>query len=98
MTQSMEINTSVAMLVSVFGNPIHADAEANNYEWYVEFPDGSSAILKNLSKGGSAGRVQAWEVSCSSEAAAEQVTAKLEEGENYYDGGLHPELFIKRDN
>lgn len=98
MTHSTEINTSVAMLVSVFGNPIHADAEANNYEWRVEFSDGSSAILRNASKGGSAGRVQTWEVSCTSESAAEQVNAKLEEGENYYDGGLHPELFIKRDN
>jgi hypothetical protein len=96
MTQSTEINTSVAMLVSVFGDPVHADHEANNYEWFVEFADGNKAVLRNIDKGGSAGRVQAWEVSSDSESGIAQVNAKLTEGENYYDGAMHPELFIKR--
>lgn len=98
MTQSIEINTSVAMLVSVFGDPVHADSEANNYEWQIYFSDGAKAILRNTGKGGSSGRVQAWAVSSDSEAGINQVNAKLEEGENYYEGALHPELFIKRND
>lgn len=97
MSHRSEISTSVAMLVSVFGNPIHADSEANVYEWIVEFSDGNKAVLKNLSKGGSASRIQDWEVASDSQSAIDKVNAKLEEGENYYEGGLHPELFITRD-
>lgn len=96
MTQKYEINTSTAMLVSVFGDPARADSEANNYEWHIDFADGTKAVLRNLSKGGSSGRVQAWELTSDSESAIAQIKAKLEEGENYYEGGLHPELFIKR--
>jgi len=96
MTHSTEIRTSAAMLVSVFGDPIHADNEANNFEWQIDFPDGSNAILRNTSKGGSSGRVQAWKVSSDSETGIAQVNAKMAEGENYYEGALHPELFINR--
>lgn len=97
MTHSTEIHTSVAMLISVFGDPIHADRETNSYEWQIDFADSSKAVLRNVSKGGSAARVQAWEVSSDSESGIAQVSAKLQEGENYYDGALHPELFTKRD-
>lgn len=97
MTHSTEIQTSVAMLISVFGDPLRADSEANNYEWRIDCADGSVAILRNTSTGGSAARVQAWELSCTSEAGIAQICAKLAEGENYYEGTLHPELFIKRD-
>tara|TARA_R110001592_G_scaffold18013_4_gene75366 strand:+ start:634 stop:930 length:297 start_codon:yes stop_codon:yes gene_type:complete len=98
MTHNTEIQTSLAMLVSVFGNPTHADSEANRYEWHLEFADGTRAILSNASTGGSSARVQAWELSSDSETAIAQVTEKLQEGENYYDGALHPELFIDRNN
>ena len=98
MTHSTEIHTSVAMLTSVFGDPAQANSETNNYEWHIDLPDGSKASLRNTSTGGSAARVQAWELSSDSEAGIAQVNAKLEEGENYYEGTLHPELFIKRDS
>lgn len=98
MSHRSEISTSVAMLVSVFGNPLHADSEANVYEWNIELSDNSKAIVKNITKGGSASRIQEWEVISSSQSGIDQINAKLEEGENYYEGGLHPELFIKRDN
>lgn len=97
MTQSTEIHTSVAMLISVFGNPTHSDSDANSYEWNIEFADGSKAQLRNISKGGSAARVQTWEVNSDSESGIDQVNGKLAEGENYYEGALHPELFSKRD-
>tara|TARA_R100001377_G_scaffold59351_1_gene35810 strand:- start:597 stop:893 length:297 start_codon:yes stop_codon:yes gene_type:complete len=97
MTHSSEIHTSVAMLISVFGDPARADHEANSYEWHIELADGSKVHLRNLSTGGSAARVQPWELSSDTEAGIAQINAKLEEGENYYEGGLHPELFIKRD-
>lgn len=97
MTHNSEIQTSVALLISVFGEPFQADSEANSYEWRIDCADGSSAVLRNVSTGGSSARVQAWELSSDSEAGIAHVNAKLEEGENYYDGALHPELFIKRD-
>lgn len=96
MTHSTEIHTSAAMLTSVFGNPARADSEANSYEWHIDFADGSKAILRNISAGGSSARVQAWELSSDTEEGIAQVNAKLAEGENYYEGGLHPELFIQR--
>ncbi len=96
MTQHSEISTTVAMLVSLFGNPYHADPEANAYEWRIELDDGSLAIVRNLNKGGSAGRIQDWSIACESEQSINKLKAKLEEGENYYEGSLHPELFITR--
>ena len=98
MTHNTEIQTSVAMLISVFGNPTRADSDANRYEWHLEFADGSKASLSNVSVGGSSARVQTWELSSESDAGIAQVTEKLQEGENYYDGALHPELFIDRNN
>ena len=98
MTHNTEIQTSVAMLISVFGTPTRADSEANRYEWHLEFADGSKAVLSNVSVGGSSARVQAWELSGDSETAIAQVSEKLQEGESYYDGALHPELFIDRNN
>lgn len=98
MTHDTEIQTSVAMLISVFGNPTRADSDANRYEWQLEFNDGSKAILSNVSVGGSSARVQTWQLSSDNDAGVAQVKAKLEEGENYYDGALHPELFIKRND
>lgn len=97
MTHKTEIHTSLAMLISVFGDPTHADNETNSCEWQIEFADGDKATLRNLSTGGSSGRIQTWELSSESEAGITQVNAKLAEGENYYDGALHPELFSNRD-
>ncbi|MDX1491935.1 MAG: hypothetical protein R3332_11665 [Pseudohongiellaceae bacterium] len=96
MSQRAEITTTVAMLVSVFGEPLHADSEANMYEWSIEFPDGAKALIRNLDKQDSAGRVQRWEIISDSDSAIEQCNEKLDEGKNYYEGTLHPELFIKR--
>lgn len=97
MTHSTEIHTSVAMLISVFGEPTSADSETNNYEWQIDFADGSTAVVRNADTGGSTARVQAWELHSASAAGIAQFNAKLEEGENYYEGALHPELFVKRD-
>ena len=96
MTHSTEINTTLAMLVSVFGNPTVADSDAKLYEWKLEFADGSKADLNNSRNAGSTGRILTWEVNSDSESGIPQVLARLEEGENYYDGTLHPELFINR--
>lgn len=98
MTHHTEINTSVAMLISVFGEPTRVNSEANNYEWHIDFADGSKAFIRNVGNSGSSARVQAWDVNSDSSSGIAQVNAKLEEGENYYDGALHPELFIKRDD
>ena len=86
------------MLVSLFGNPHLADPEANAYEWRVELDDGTLAIIRNLNKGGSAGRIQDWSIACVNDEAIAKIKEKLEEGENYYEGSLHPELFITRKN
>lgn len=97
MKQKTEIHTSLAMLISVFGDPTRADNETSSYEWQIEFADGNKATLRNLSTGTSTGRLQTWELSSESDAGIAQVNAKLAEGENYYDGALHPELFSNRD-
>ena len=96
MTEHSDISTTVAMLASLFGNPFKADAEANAYEWRIEMDDGALAIVRNINKGGSAGRIQDWSIDSESNSAIEKLKAKLEEGENYYEGALHPELFINR--
>lgn len=97
MAHTAQINASVAMLASLFGNPNHADADINHYEWLIRFDDASQVILRNVSQAVSAGRMQTWEVSSDSETAIAQLKDKLEQGENYYEGSLHPELFIHRE-
>lgn len=96
MTQHSEISTTVAMLVSLFGNPHQADPEANAYEWRIVIGDNPLVIVRNLKQGGSAGRIQDWSLDSESADAINQLKEKLEEGENYYEGSLHPELFITR--
>jgi hypothetical protein len=96
MSYNSEINTTMAMLISVFGNPDLANSEANVYEWHLEFPDGAKVTLCNSGHEESAGRMQTWLVSSDQESGLAQVNAKLDEGENYYEGTLHPELVVKR--
>lgn len=97
MTHTTEIHASVAMLASLFGDPAHADSDANRYEWHVRFEDGGSVVLRNTGSVASAGRMQSWEVAADSPSALTELENRLHEGENYYEGVLHPELFIHRE-
>lgn len=94
---SIELHTSAAMLISVFGQPERADAEVNSFRWRLTNADGSNAQIFSQQTGAvSAAKVQPWQVEGSSQSAIEQVQEAMQAGENYYDGVLHPELFIKR--
>jgi hypothetical protein len=89
-----EINTTRALLISVFGAPFRADPEANIYEWHLNFPDNSHANISNQSANPQhSARIQTWLVVGSNAAAITHVKAALAQGENYYEGPLHPELF-----
>ncbi|MDT8429420.1 MAG: hypothetical protein RQ757_11700 [Pseudomonadales bacterium] len=98
-TRHCEINSTAAMLISVFGPPWHAEAEVASMEWFLEFEDGSHAVIRNQDAiHSSHGRIQTWIASADSVAALEKIKAKLQEGDNYYEGSLHPELFVKRED
>jgi hypothetical protein len=92
-----EVSTTVAMLISVFGAPFRGDSEANIFEWRLELQGGGSArIVNQQGNGGKSARLQRWDITADSKEALEQIQSALSSGENYYDGGLHPELFIQR--
>ena len=93
----LDLHTSAAMLISVFGQPERAEAQVNSYRWREVNADGSQARIYSLQKGEiSASTVQAWRVEGDCAAAIDQVQQALQAGENYYEGSLHPELFITR--
>lgn len=93
----LDLHTSAAMLISVFGQPERAEAQVNSYRWRVVNADGTQARIYSLQKGEiSASKVQAWRVEGDCPAAIDQVQQALQAGENYYEGSLHPELFITR--
>ena len=92
-----EVSTTLAMLISVFGTPFKADADANIFEWRLNLESGGRArIVNQPGDGGKTARLQRWGITADSKEALEQVEAALAGGENYYDGMLHPELFIQR--
>lgn len=94
-----EISSTVAMLISVFGSPYHAEAEVASMEWFLEFEDGSRAVIRNKNAiHSSNSRIQTWTATADSAATLEKIKAKLLEGDNYYEGSLHPELFVKRES
>ncbi|MEK7258207.1 MAG: hypothetical protein AAB211_00230 [Pseudomonadota bacterium] len=92
-----EVSTTLAMLVSVFGPPFRADADANIFEWQLELERGGRArIVNQPGDGGKTARLQNWSITADSLESLEQIQSSLTGGENYYDGALHPELFIQR--
>ncbi len=92
-----EVSTTLAMLISVFGTPVRADTEANIFEWRLDLESGGSArIVNQPGDTGKTARLQVWSITADSQASLEQVETALTSGENYYDGALHPELFIQR--
>lgn len=92
-----EVSTTLAMLVSVFGPPLRADAEADTFEWQLELEGGGRAhIINQPGDGGKTARLQNWIIAADSLDSLEQIQSSLASGENYYDGALHPELFIPR--
>lgn len=94
---SIELQTSAAMLISVFGQPERAEAQVSSYQWRLAHADGSHARIFSLQNGEiSAAAVLPWRVEGDCAAAIEQVQQALQAGENYYEGTLHPELFITR--
>jgi hypothetical protein len=97
MTNTFDLQTSAAMLISVFGQPERAGAQVSSYEWRLAHPDGSQArIFSQQTLEFSASAVQTWRVEGDCAAAIDQVQQALQAGENYYEGTLHPELFISR--
>lgn len=95
---AIDLHTSAAMLISVFGQPLRAAAQVTSYEWRLTHADGSQARIYSRQSGDvSAAAVQPWRVEADSSAAIAQVQQALQAGENYYEGTLHPELFIRRD-
>ncbi len=97
-TNRCEISSSAAMLISVFGQPRHAEAEIESMEWFLEFDDGGKAVIRNKEvMHASNSRIQIWTANADSAATLEKVRAKLVAADNYYEGSLHPELFVKRD-
>jgi hypothetical protein len=93
-----EISSSAAMLISVFGQPLHAEAELESMEWLLEFEGGGKAVIRNKELAHTTNsRIQTWTVSADSTATLKRVTGKLIEADNYYEGSLHPELFVKRE-
>lgn len=92
-----EVSTTLAMLISVFGPPFRADAEADMFEWRLDLAGGGRArIVNQPGEGGKTTRLQNWGISADSQESLEQLQTALTSGENYYDGALHPELFIQR--
>lgn len=93
-----EINSSAAMLISVFGQPHHADVETESMEWFLEFDDGGKGVIRNKEVvHTSNSRIQTWTASADSAATLDKIKAKFIEADNYYEGSLHPELFVKRE-
>ena len=93
-TLEYKFDTTRALLISVFGAPFRADADANTYEWHLNFSDGSHANISNHSAAAPhSARIQSWLAVGSTAAAITQVQTALTQGENYYEGALHPELF-----
>ncbi|GEM_PF-526991 len=93
-----EISSSAAMLISVFGQPRHVEVERESIEWLLEFEGGGKAVIRNKEVVHSShSRVQTWTASADSAATLKRITEKLIEADNYYEGSLHPELFVKRD-
>ena len=92
-----EVSTTVAMLISVFGTPFKADADANIFEWRLDLEGGGKArIVNQPGDGGKTARLQNWRITADSPESLEQIQTALTSGENYYDGALHPELFVHR--
>ncbi len=96
MSYTREISASVALLASIFGDPAEADAQANRYVWHLRFDGGHELTLRNLGTPSSAGRLQTWQASSATEDAFALLEARLEEADQYYEGPLHPELFLSR--
>lgn len=95
---SSELHTSAALLISVFGQPAHAGAEVTSYRWQLAFEEGGQARLFTQSGGNpSAATLLTWCVEADSPAALARVEQALQAGADYYEGTLHPELFIRRD-
>jgi len=93
-----ELQTSAALLISVFGQPAHASAEVTSYRWQLGFEDGSQARIFTEQGGHpSAATLIAWRVEADSAAALARVEQAMQAGADYYEGTLHPELFIRRD-
>lgn len=96
-TCESEVSTTLAMLISVFGTPFKADADANTFEWRLDLEGGGRArIVNQPGDGGKTARLQRWSITADSKKSLEQIETALTGGENYYDGALHPELFIQR--
>ncbi len=92
-----ELHTSAALLISVFGQPAHAGAEVTSYRWQLNFEEDGQARLFTQSGGNpTAATLLTWRVEADCAAALARVEQALQAGENYYEGTLHPELFIRR--
>ncbi len=92
-----ELHTSAALLISVFGQPAHAGAEVTSYRWQLNFEEDGQARLFTQSGGHpTAATLLTWRVEADCAAALARVEQALQAGENYYEGPLHPELFIRR--
>jgi hypothetical protein len=95
---SCELQTSAALLISVFGQPIHAGADVVSYRWQLSFEDGAQARIFTQQGGHpSAATLLIWRVEADSAAALARVEQSMQAGADYYEGTLHPELFIRRD-
>jgi len=96
-TCQSEVSTTLAMLISVFGAPIRAEAEGNIYEWRLELEGGNRGRIINLAEDADkTAKLQRWRIIADSKESLELIQTALSSGENYYDGVLHPELFIQR--
>lgn len=96
-TCQSEVSTTLAMLISVFGPPLRADADANIYEWHLELEGGGRVRIVNGPRDADkTAKLQRWSITADSKESLEQIQTALLSGENYYDGVLHPELFIQR--
>jgi len=94
---AIDLHTSAAMLISVFGQPERAEAEVNSFQWRLVLDDGAQARIFSQQTGSiSAATVQPWRVEGDSPAAIDHVRQAMQAGADYYDGALHPELFITR--
>jgi hypothetical protein len=93
-----DLQTSAALLISVFGQPAHAGAEVTSYRWQLTFDEGAQARIFTQSGGNpTAATLLSWRVEADSAAALASVEQALQAGADYYEGTLHPELFIRRD-
>jgi hypothetical protein len=94
---SSDLHTSAALLISVFGQPAHAGAEVTSYRWQLAFEDGSQArIFTEQSGAHSAATLLCWRVESDCASALACVQQAMQAGADYYEGTLHPELFIRR--